>query len=446
MTERASRETVPAAADPERPSTIKPAPIPEPAAREPTTSGLLRLYPSLRVPALRVLWLGMLPSTLAWQMSVVATGYAALVLSGSATSLGLVSGVIGLPMLLFSLVGGVAADRFPRRTLLILSQSALGLGAAALAILSLGGVLQVWHLVALGLVQGTAFSFNMPARQAYIAELVPRSLIGNAVSLNNAGMNVCRVAGPSLAGVLLAIPAIGLGGVFLAMALMYAVVVASLVRLPVRAAQAEAAGTRRGAGSWDQLVEGLLYVRSSPSLVALLGLALATLFLAMPYQQLMPLFSERVFGVGAAGLGLLMTANGIGSVAGALFVAAMASFSRQATLLLGIGIGFGLTLVGFALSPIYPLAVFMLLLVGFCWAAYTALNSTLIMSNADPRFYGRVMSVYLLTFAVTPLGALPMSWISDHIGAPLTIAAAGALVALIVAGVAGLFPAYRRIR
>lgn len=405
-------------------------------------SPLLRIYPSLGVSHFRLLWLGMLPSTIGWQMSVVATGYAALTLSGSATAIGLVTGATGLPVLLLSLVGGVVADRLPRRIVLLCTQSVLGLGAAALAVLSLLGLLEVWHLVALGLVQGAAFSFNMPARQAYIAELVGPGLLRNAVALNNAGMNLSRIAGPALAGGLLAMPAIGIGGVFVVMTAMYGIVLASLFRLPRGAPRPPGLV----AGGLEQLVEGLRYVRASPVLLALMGLALSTIFFGLPYQSLMPLFSERVFGVGPVGLGILVSANGAGALVGSLGVAALSGFPRPAALQLGLGVGFGLALACFALAPVFPLAVAIVFVVGLTSAAYTSLNNTMIMGHTDPRLYGRVMSVYQLTFAMMPFGALPIAWLADQVGGRVAVAGSGLVVAAIVAGVAALYTPYRHIR
>jgi len=162
-------------------------------------SRLVDLYPSLRVPSFRLLWLGMLPANIAFQMSQVAVGYAAFGLTGSAAALGIVSLASGVPQLLLGLVGGVAADRMPRRTVLLGTQSTLAMAALALAILAMTGTLQVWHLAVAALVQGCAFAFNMPSRQALIGELVGPKLLRNAVALNNAGMNFNRIAGPSLA-------------------------------------------------------------------------------------------------------------------------------------------------------------------------------------------------------------------------------------------------------
>lgn len=425
--------------DPASAATKAPPAVPTAPPRE---SALMRLYPALRNREFRLLWLGMLPATIAWQMSTVAAPYAAFTMSGAAAVLGLVSLSTGLPMLLLSLVGGVVADRLPRRMVLVFTQSVLGLGAVALAVLTMTGRLDVWHLLAIGLMQGTSFAFNMPARQAYIADLVGRPLLRNAVALNNAGMNFCRIAGPSLAGVLLSIAGVGIAGVFVLMAVMYGIVVATLLRLPD---SRPAARRSDGGNSWDQLVEGLRYVTSSPVLVALMGVAFLTLVLGMPFQTLMPVFAERVYAVGAGGLGVLMGSVGVGALCGSVAVAALVNVPRPGLLQVGFGMGFGLSLVGFALAPTFLLAVVALLLVGFASSAYTALNNTLVMGNTEPRFYGRVMSVYMLTFATMPVGAVPLSWLTDQVGARMTLAVAGGTVVAAIAAVALFYPPYRRI-
>ena len=405
---------------------------------------VLRLYPALTNPAFRLLWLGMLPATLAWQMSMIVNGYAAFVLSGSATVLGVVSIATGLPMIPFALVGGVVADRLSRRTVLLGTQGTFVVATGAIAALSLAGWLQVWHLVAYALFQGVAISFNVPARQSFIAELVGPQLVRNAIALNNAGMNCCRIAGPALAGALQAAPAVGVAGALVAMAAMYVVVVAALLGLPARAETSAPAAEH--AGGWAEMLEGLRYIQGSPVLLALMGLALVPLCFGLPYQTLMPLFAEEVFAVGAGGLGALMTANGLGALAGSLAVAAVSGYSRPGVLQLRLGVGFGLALVGFGLAPAFPIALACLAVVGFTSAAYSALNNSLVMAHTEPRLYGRVMSVYLLTFAVMPIGSLPAAWLADHVGGPATVVGGGLAVAVLVVGVAILYRPYRQIR
>jgi MFS family permease len=382
----------------------------------------------------------MLPGALAIQMGTVAIGYAAFALTGSATALGGVSLATGLPMLALSLVGGVVADRSSRRAILIGTQTILGLGALTTGALALTDQLVIWHLYVLGAVQGTAFSFNMPARQAFVAELVPATLLRSAVTLSNASMNFARIAGPSIAGGLLAIPVVGVGGVFAAMSAMYGAVLVSLARLPERASN-RAPGNTRG---WDQLTAGLHHIRSTPTLVALLTVGFIPLLLGMPYQTLLPVFAERVHNTGAFGLGLMNAAAGIGALAGSMTVALAARLPWLSRLQVLLGVGFGLSLVGFGAAPSFTVALALLVLVGFTFAAYTALNMTLVMERAAPQFHGRVMSVYLASFGLLPVATFPEAWIADHVGAPATIAGAGALVVITLVLAAVLVPAYRR--
>jgi MFS family permease len=282
----------------------------------------------------------------------------------------------------------------------------------------------------------------MPARQAYIAELVPRPQLANAAALNNAGQNFCRVAGPAIGGVLLAIPGVGIGGSFLAMAAMYAAALVVLFRLP---GGSRKLGDAPRAGSGAHLLEGLRYVRSSPAITALIGMNLVVVVFGRSYQTLMPVFAERVFGVGAEGLGVLLAGSGVGALVGAIVVASLSKFPRPATLQLGLAFALGVALVGFALTRSFPLGVALLVVVGFLFSAFSALNNTLLMANTEPRLTGRVMSIYLLTWGAMPVGSLPLAWLTDRAGAPVAIALAGAIVAIVVVGVALLHPPAHRI-
>jgi predicted MFS family arabinose efflux permease len=165
----------------------------------------------------------------------------------------------------------------------------------------------------------------------------------------------------------------------------------------------------------------------------------------MAYQTLMPVVAERVFGVGAEGLGLLLASAGVGALGGALLVASLSRFSHPAALELGLAIGLGVALMLFALTRSFPVAVGLLVVIGFCNSSFSALNNTLLMSNSEARLTGRVMSIYLLTWGAQPFGALPLAWLADRAGAPAAIALAGAALAAIVLGIAVLNPAAHRI-
>ncbi|MGE3268914.1 MAG: MFS transporter [Chloroflexota bacterium] len=407
-------------------------------------AAVVRLYPALAVPSFRLLWFMSFPSTMCWQLSTVATGYAALTLSGSATALGIVTSLGGLPMLILAPLGGVVADRFPRKYVVWIAQAILAVGALALAALSLLDMLEVWHLGALGLVQGVAFAFNMPARQSLLMDVVGPGLARSAAALNTSAPNFSRVVGPSVAGVMLATPGIGVTGVFLTMVVLYGIVFVSLFKLPP-IVQPKPAGSGISA-VWDSLLEGFRYIFRSPVHRSLLGTAFLLLVLGAPVLNIMPVFSERVFQVDATGLGMLLSANGVGALIGSVGVAAVTGFRRLGLVQVGFGFAFALSIIGFSLSPTMIVAVVMIGLFGASQSCYMALNSTMLMGNTEPRMYGRVLSVYLMTFAVTPIAALPLAWATDIIDPQLATLFAGLSVLTAVIALAIFNPSTRRAR
>jgi predicted MFS family arabinose efflux permease len=213
---------------------------------------------------------------------------------------------------------------------------------------------------------------------------------------------------------------------YLAISGMYVVALSTLFRLPQRPRPVGASST--AVDTRTQLLEGLRYVRSSPTILTLIGMNLIVVAFGMPYQTLMPVFAERVYEAGASGLGLLLAASGVGALAGAVAVAGVGSLKRPALVQLGLAVGLGAALVAFALTRWFPLALGLMVVVGFLFAAFSALNNTLLMSNTEARLTGRVMSIYLLTWAVMPVGALPLAWLAEQAGAPLAIGVAGVIV------------------
>jgi len=402
-----------------------------------TVSHAGRTFGALQNRHFRRLWLGYLPSTIAFQMGQVASGYLVYSLTGSATVLGLMGLAWSIPLLLFSLIGGVVADRVPRRNLVLASQCIIGTMAAITAVLVITGWVQVWHLFALGLVQGTVFSFNMPARQAFIAELVGKDDLMNAIALQNAALNLSSIAGPALAGYLIALPAVGVGGVYVLMAMANALVFLTLIGLPAGASR----GATRRPGL-EELTAGLRFIYYSPPLRTLLLMAVIPMFLGMPYMTLLPVFALSVLRAGSEGLGLLSGANGIGALAGSLLVAAWGNAPRKALLQLSVGIMYGLALIVFALAGTLPLAMLTLVVVGLAASAYRSVNSTLIMGYTPPELHGRVMSVYLMTFALMPLSSVPAGALADRIGPQVTVGGAGVLLAVSILAIARLHPAH----
>ncbi|MBI4310556.1 MAG: MFS transporter [Chloroflexi bacterium] len=381
-----------------------------------------RLFGSLSIPGFRWLWFGTLFATAGMQMGIISQPWLAYHISGSATVLGLVALSRGLPMLVFSFIGGVAADRFDRRKLLITMQSLLGLLALTTALLVHTGAIQVWHLVALSIVQGTVFPFYMPTRQAIIPELVGQQRMGNAIALSSTGMNLNRVLAPTAAGLLLALnPSLA----FYAAATFYTLSALTLVGLPhVHGERRESA--RQGPVK-DMLV-GLRYVFGQPVLATLMGLAFVVVLLGMPFQQFLPVFQADVLHVDELGLGLMYAFVGIGSLVGSLSMAYFAGSRGRGLVQIASGVGFGFALVLFSLSTTYSLSLAVLLLLGLASQGYMTINNVLIMENTNRALYGRVMSVYMMTWSLMPLSVLPMGALVDRVGAPMTVGGVGILL------------------
>lgn len=393
------------------------------------------LAPALRHDAFRTLFLTLLPGTLGLMMAMVATGFVAYQITGSATMLALTTSGHGLSMAFVSPVAGVVADRFSRLTILRLTQLVLGLSAATVAALLATDHLEIWHLVAVSILQGTAFAFNMPARQAYMAELVPPMDLPNAIALNNAGLNLNRVLGPALAGVLLSWPAFGPVGVFVTMAVLYGVVLTALQRLPARPPGTPSTGKARGG-----VLSGMQYVWRKPALRRILFLAALPTLFGMPYQTLMPATADRVFHVGATGLGALLTANGVGALIGSILVTALtgrttrvgSSGARLHWLQFNSGVLMGAAVFGFGMVGYFYPALVLVAIAGGASGVYMAVNSTLLMQQSVPDYHGRVMSVYMMAFATMALGSIPAAWVADQIGLPLTLSLSGVACAGVV--------------
>jgi MFS family permease len=295
-------------------------------------------------------------------------------------------------------------------------------------------------MVALGVGQGVVWAFAVPARMALLPELVGDEELTNALALNNAAMNGTRIVGPALAGGFIAIPFIGIQGVFYLMVLLYVVVGLTLLPIPRTGTPA-----RQEAPLWQEMGAGLRYVGSRRDLVILMLMGFVPILLGMSYAALLPVFAKDVHGVGSVGFGLMGAFVGVGAIVGSLVIAYFSDYPHRATLQLVLGVGFGLALFVFAEAPSYGVALAALALVGFTFNSYMTLNNSLIFSQIEPGFYGRVMSVYMLSWSLMPLVTLPMAGLADTIGAPTTVAAAGLIIAVFIGAVAVLYPGYRAI-
>jgi predicted MFS family arabinose efflux permease len=383
-----------------------------------------RTFSSLANPDFRLLWMGLLFSQGAMQINIVGRTWLAYEVSGSGAVLGLVAMAQALPMGVLSLVGGAVADRLDKRKILVIVQASLAVLALITAILVHLNIVVVWHLVVVGLLQGASFSFSAPARQAVIPSLVSDEELTNAIAMNSTGLNFTRVIGPALAGVLMAInPALA----FDAIAVLYVAAALMLLRLP---RDLPALESRKS--PVQDVLDGFRYVRRNVQVRALMILAFIPIMLGMPFQQFLPVFQKDVLHVSTFSLGIMYMAVGVGSLAGSLVVARMSDSRRLPALQILSGFVFGVSLVCFALSPNFVIALAALVLVGAASQGYMTMNSVLLMKNTDHQYFGRVMSIYLITFSAMPLAVLPMGFLIDAVGVSSTQAVAGALLAIFI--------------
>ena len=401
--------------------------------------GKVTTFTSLKNRHYRWFWLGMLASFIAVHLQLVARNWLVYEMTGSALALGIVIAAWGLPILLLSLYGGAIADRVKKRDLLIVTQVANGVITLIIAILIATESIDLWHLIAAATLTGIIFAFHVPARLAIIPELVQKREILNAIALNSTGMNLSRFIGFAIGGALLG--AIGVAGVYYLVVLCFFVSAALLFMLPV----VEKVRERAVTSIRVDLVEGLRYLHHSLIIRSLLAMAFVSIAFGLPYMNLMPVFAVDIFNVGEVGLGLLLGMAGLGSLIGSLVIASLGDFRRKGLLLVGLAFGFGASVTFFGFSGYYPLSLVLLVAVGLLGTGYLAINNTLIQSNVPHEMLGRVMSIYVMTFAMMPLGTLPLGAVSEAVGAPLAIGAGGIIVVLFTLVMAVFQPRLRRL-
>jgi MFS family permease len=379
-------------------------------------------FSSLRVRNYRLFATGAVVSNTGTWMSRIAQDWLVLSLTGSSTAVGITTALQFLPMLLFGLYGGVIADRYPKRQLLMLTQATMGLLGLVLAALTLSGHVQVWHVYLIAFLLGVVTVVDNPTRQSFVVEMVGPRDVRNAVSLNSANFQTARLVGPAVAGVL--ITAVGSGWAFLINGLSFAApLIGLLLMRPAELHQVEL--TPRGKG---QLREGLRYVAGRPDLIwpiVLIGF-IGTFGFNFPIW--LSAFAHTTFHAGASTYGLFNTAMAVGSLIGALLAARRATTRMR--MLLGAAMIFGTVEMVAALSPSLWLFTGLLVIVGvFGITVNTTANSSVQLATA-PAMRGRVMSLFMMVFVGgTPLGGPVVGWITDTYGARLSFLLCGAISA-----------------
>jgi MFS family permease len=377
---------------------------------------------ALRYRNYRLFFGGQIVSLAGSWITTTATSWLVYRLTGSALLLGLVGFAGQFPAFLLGPFAGIVVDRFDRRRLLVATQSVSMAQSFALAGLTLSGHITVEIIVVLNVIQGIVNAFDMPGRQAFLIEMIEdKHDLSNAIALNSSMVNVARLLGPSIAGVVIA--ATNEGWCFAIDGLSYLGVIAALIAMRVAPRPA-----RSGAhpGAWHQFLEGWRYafgfrpIRSIILLLALVSLV------GVPYSVLMPIFAASVFHGGPHILGLLMGASGCGALAGALWLASRQSVVGLGRIIIAACAAFGAGLIGFALAPVLWLAVPCLVIAGCGFIIQMASSNTIIQTIVDEDKRGRVMSFYMMAFLGTvPFGSLMAGWMSSRVGAPRTLMVSG---------------------
>jgi MFS family permease len=375
---------------------------------------------SLRHRNFQLFFAGQLISLTGTWMQSVAQSWLVYRLTGSAALLGLVGFATQLPVFLFAPVGGAIADRHQRHRIIVCTQIAAMLLAFVLAGLTLAGVVEVWHIFALAVLVGMVNALDIPTRQSFIVEMVGQRDLINAIALNSSMVNGARIAGPAVAGLLVA--TVGEGWCFLVNAVSYIAVIAGLLAMTVPKRVIHAAQMSAAA----RIMEGFQFVAQTPPIRALLLLLGLVSLMGMPYSVLMPIFADEILEGGARELGLLTGATGVGAVIGAISLAMRRGVFGLARVVAAAAGGFGVFLILFSLSEHFWLSFALLVPAGFCMMVEMAASNTLIQAMSPDALRGRVMAVYSMMFmGMAPFGALFAGTMAERIGAPKTVALGG---------------------
>jgi len=383
-------------------------------------------FDSLRIPAYRRLWWGGMCTFGAGQVTQIARGWLAFDLTGTNRALGTVLIGFGVASLVAIPIGGLLADRFPKRNILVAAQTAQALVSIAIAMAVATDRIEFWMLVAASVVQGTAISVLAPARLAMVAELVERDRLTNALFLSSMSIQVTRIIGPATAGALIGVQTIGVAGVYFIGAGISALSVVLTVGLP------DGAPTRRSMqGPVDDLREGLTYVKRRPELVRLLTVSVLVVMIGFPYVAFLPSLADDIFDVGSAGFGAMNTVAAVGAVAATLSLANLER-TKLAIYQSGAGLLFGVSLILLGAAPVFIVGLIVLVGVGASSMTFQTLNNSAVLAMADVEYHGRVQSLLMFSFSGFGLAALPLGILADAIGLRVTLVGMGVTIIAIM--------------
>ena len=385
-----------------------------------------RTFSALRYRDFRLLWLGAITSTIGTFMQMLAQAWLVYTLTGSAFLLGVDGFLATGPMLLFSLFGGVVADRMARKKIMMGSQIAQGTFALILAALIWTHHVRIWHVFLLSFLTGSAQSFSGPAYISLLPLLVKREDVPNAVAMNSMQFNLARVIGPAIGGVVFA--TLGAAWCFLINGISFGAVIIALVLIHMPPIQDQS--EKRSVLA--DMREGFVFVRQRRALLMLTFLSFAGTFLGMPLFTMLPVVAKRIFDLGPRGLSLLQADYGVGSVIGALLVASSSYAAKKGRLALMLQLAFACTLVAFGLSRSLAASLVIAFIAGTCIVGVISLYSSLVQLTTSDAMRGRVMSIFMLAFrGGMPLGNLLAGYVAQRWSITAALTVNGTVLAMV---------------
>jgi MFS family permease len=376
-------------------------------------------FRALKYYNFRLFFAGQFISLTGTWMQTVAQSWLVYRLTGSVVLLGLISFAGQIPVFLLAPFGGVIADKYNRQRILVITQTVSMLTAFVLAILTLTQTIEVWHLFVLAVCFGLANAFDIPTRQAFVADMVGREDLLNAIALNSTMFNGARIVGPAIAGILVAV--VGEGWCFFVNSTSYIAVIAGILLMKITPVVREVKGS-----TLSNIAEGFRFVAQNPPVRSLLLLLGLVSLMGMPYAVLMPIFADKILGGGSQTLGLLMGASGTGALTAALLLASRKNVFGLGKWVLFASAGLGASLILFSFSNNFYLSLLFMLPIGFSMMTQMSSSNTLIQAMVPDELRGRVMSVYSMMFmGMAPLGALMAGSLAGILGAPNTVALGG---------------------
>ena len=404
---------------------------------------------ALAVADFRWLWIGSLGSSFAMNMQIIARGWLVYTLTSSALDLAWVTLSFMLPTVALSLPGGVLADRMPKRAIIAIAQTMNCVATILMGLIIITGNVSFWDFIWFGFFNGSVLALSMPARQAFVPELIPENLIFTAMALNTTSWNLSRILGPALAGFLIAMfaagdtsSAHGVGVVYFMIATLYFISAVTIMMVRKKGLSVQ---QHTQVSALGDMVDGLRYVMANPPILGLILLSLVPFLFGMPLNTLLPAFNEDILAGGPDDLGLLMSAMGAGAIGGSLILAWTGDMRNKAAWLIATCLAWGGFTSAFGLSQTVLVASLLVAVIGFISAWNMSLNRGLLQMQVANHMRGRIMSIDMMSHGLMPLGVIPISLIAESYDVAVALVVAGIVFVVSVLLLAFLSRSVRQV-